>query len=150
MFRQSARSGRAGTRQAARGHGLSAQYARTDPRKYSFAVRTVDKWNKLPDEVKMPLRAIPSGKTADTVNTTPFLANMVRNYCLSPFATSSRVVDPHHFDADPDADPDPDFYLMRRRIQVTKMMWILHNNAFHSIFLVLNTVRVHSLALLVK
>jgi hypothetical protein len=52
MFRQIAANGRAGTRQAAGGHGLSVQYARTDPRKYSFAVRTVEKWNRLPDEVK--------------------------------------------------------------------------------------------------
>jgi hypothetical protein len=36
MFRQIAANGRAGTRQAAGGHGLSVQYARTDPRKYSF------------------------------------------------------------------------------------------------------------------
>jgi hypothetical protein len=43
MFRQMAANGRAGTRQAAGGHGLSVQYARTDPRKYSFAVRTVEK-----------------------------------------------------------------------------------------------------------
>ena len=28
------------------------QYARTDPRKYSFAVRTVEDWNRLPEEVK--------------------------------------------------------------------------------------------------
>ncbi len=35
-------------------------------------------------------------------------------------------MDPHHYDVDPDADPDayPDFYLMRMRIQVTKMMRI--------------------------
>jgi ribonuclease P/MRP protein subunit RPP40 len=52
MFRQMAANGRAGTRQAAGGHGLSVQYARTDPRKYSFAVRTVEKWNRLPDDVK--------------------------------------------------------------------------------------------------
>jgi hypothetical protein len=26
-------------------HGLSVEYARTDPRKYSFAVRTAEKWN---------------------------------------------------------------------------------------------------------
>ncbi len=30
------------TRQAAGGHGLTIQYARTDPCKYSFAVRTVE------------------------------------------------------------------------------------------------------------
>jgi hypothetical protein len=52
MFRQMAATGRAGTRQAAGGHGLSVQYARTDPRKYSFAVRAVEKWNLLPDDVK--------------------------------------------------------------------------------------------------
>jgi hypothetical protein len=28
----------------------------------------------------------------------------------------------YHFDANPDADPDPDFYWMRMRIQVTKML----------------------------
>jgi hypothetical protein len=33
-------------------HGLSVQFARTDPRKYSFAVRTVENWNKLPEDVK--------------------------------------------------------------------------------------------------
>jgi hypothetical protein len=43
---------RARTRQAAGEHGLSVQFARTDPRKYSFAVRTVENWNKLPEEVK--------------------------------------------------------------------------------------------------
>jgi hypothetical protein len=52
MFRQTAANGRAGTRQASGGHGLSVQYARTGPRKYSFAVRTVEKWNNLPDDVK--------------------------------------------------------------------------------------------------
>jgi len=32
----------------------------------------------------------------------------------------------YYFNADPDADPDPEFYLtqIRMRIQVTKMMWI--------------------------
>ncbi len=42
MFRQIAEIGRAGTRQAAGGHRLSVQYARTISRKYSFAVRTVE------------------------------------------------------------------------------------------------------------
>jgi hypothetical protein len=46
MFRDIEENGRAGTRQAAGGHGLSVQYARTDTRKYSFAVRTMEKWNK--------------------------------------------------------------------------------------------------------
>ncbi len=32
--------GRTKTRQAAEEHGLSVQFSRTDPRKYSFAVRT--------------------------------------------------------------------------------------------------------------
>jgi hypothetical protein len=36
------------TRQAAGGHGLTVQYARTDP----FAVRTVESWNRLPESVK--------------------------------------------------------------------------------------------------
>ncbi len=40
------------TRQAAWEHGLDIQYARTDPRKYSFALRAVDKWNNLPQDVK--------------------------------------------------------------------------------------------------
>ncbi len=48
------------------------------------------------------------------------------------FLTS--VVDPHIFDADQDADADPDaypdFYLMRMRIQVTKMIRI-HNTALN-------------------
>ena len=40
------------TRQAAGGHGLTVQYARTDSRKYSFAVRAVDSWNRLTERVK--------------------------------------------------------------------------------------------------
>jgi hypothetical protein len=40
------------TRQATGGHGLTVQYARTDPRKYSFAVWTVESWNRLPESVK--------------------------------------------------------------------------------------------------
>ncbi len=40
------------TRQAAGGHGMTVQYARTDPRKYSFAVRTVESWNRLPESIK--------------------------------------------------------------------------------------------------
>jgi hypothetical protein len=49
MFRQMG-NGRAGTRQAAGGHGLSDQYARTDLGKYTFAVRTAE--SNLPDDVK--------------------------------------------------------------------------------------------------
>jgi hypothetical protein len=52
LFRLTAAQNRARTRQAAGEHGLSVQYARTDPRKYSFAVRTVEDWNRLPEEVK--------------------------------------------------------------------------------------------------
>jgi hypothetical protein len=40
------------TRQMAGGLGLSVRYSRTDPRKYSFAMRTVEPWNKLPESVK--------------------------------------------------------------------------------------------------
>ena len=40
------------TRQAAGGHGLTVQYARTDPRKQSFTVRTVEPWNRLPESVR--------------------------------------------------------------------------------------------------
>jgi len=46
------------TRQAAGIHSLTVQYARTDPRKNSFAVRTVENWNGLPDAVK----AAPDGE----------------------------------------------------------------------------------------
>jgi hypothetical protein len=52
LFRLTAAQNRARTRQAAGEHGLSVQFARTDPRKYSFAVRTVEDWNRLPEEVK--------------------------------------------------------------------------------------------------
>ncbi len=52
LFRLTAAQDRARTGQAAGEHGLSVQFARTDPRKYSFAVRTVENWNKLPEEVK--------------------------------------------------------------------------------------------------
>jgi hypothetical protein len=40
------------TRQATSGHGLSVQYARTRENKYSFAVRTGEKWNNPPDDIK--------------------------------------------------------------------------------------------------
>ena len=40
------------TRRAAATHGLVVQYARTDIRKYSFAVRVVEPWNRLPDTLK--------------------------------------------------------------------------------------------------
>jgi hypothetical protein len=31
---------------------MALQYARTDPRKQSFAVGTVESWNKLPDSIR--------------------------------------------------------------------------------------------------
>ena len=37
------------TRRAAATNGLAAPFARTDIRKYSFAVRTVEHWNSLPE-----------------------------------------------------------------------------------------------------
>ncbi len=40
------------TRRAAAAHGLAVQFARTDIRKYSFAVRVVEPWNRLPDTLK--------------------------------------------------------------------------------------------------
>jgi hypothetical protein len=54
MF-EKARSNNQGarTRQATAHQGLAVQYARTDIRKHSFAVRIVEKWNRLPDTVKM-------------------------------------------------------------------------------------------------
>jgi hypothetical protein len=41
------------TRQASTVHGLATQYASTDVRKYSFAVRVVDSWNQLPEAARM-------------------------------------------------------------------------------------------------
>jgi hypothetical protein len=52
LFKRTAAQTRIGTRQAAGGFRLAVQFARTDPRKYSFAVRTVESWNKLPEDVK--------------------------------------------------------------------------------------------------
>jgi hypothetical protein len=40
------------TRQASTAHGLATQYARTDVRKYSLAVRVVDSWNQLPEAAR--------------------------------------------------------------------------------------------------
>ncbi len=39
-------------RQKATAQDLATQYARTDVRKYSFAVRVVDKWIWLPESVR--------------------------------------------------------------------------------------------------
>jgi hypothetical protein len=40
------------TRQATWAKNLVPKFARTDQRKFSFSVRTVDIWNRLPDEIK--------------------------------------------------------------------------------------------------
>ncbi len=40
------------TRQTSTAHCLVTQYARTDVRKYSFAVRVVDSWNQLPEAAR--------------------------------------------------------------------------------------------------
>jgi hypothetical protein len=42
LFRLTAAQDRARTRQATGEHGLSVKFSRTDPRKYLFAIRTVD------------------------------------------------------------------------------------------------------------
>jgi hypothetical protein len=52
MFQRTVTDQRATTRQAAGEHGLGVQYARTDPRKYSFAMQSVEPWNRLPEEIK--------------------------------------------------------------------------------------------------
>jgi hypothetical protein len=41
------------TRQTEREYRLIQKFARMDPRKYSFAVRVVDPWNKLQDNLKL-------------------------------------------------------------------------------------------------
>ncbi len=41
------------TRQTEGEYRLIQKFARTDPRKYSFAIRVVDPWNRLPDELKL-------------------------------------------------------------------------------------------------
>jgi hypothetical protein len=47
-------SDRAGvrTRQTAGTKSLVAKFAKTDPRKFSFAVRTIDNWNGLPESIR--------------------------------------------------------------------------------------------------
>ncbi len=70
MFKQIA-----GTRQASDGYGLSVQYARTDPRHYSFAVRTVEKWNNLPDDIK----SAPNGDVFRS-RMGKLLSSMISNY----------------------------------------------------------------------
>ncbi len=46
-------SGTVRTRQATGAKkNLVSTFARTDQRKFSFSVRTADRWNRLPDEIK--------------------------------------------------------------------------------------------------
>jgi len=52
LFERDDENVRPRTRQGGGALGLVAQHAKTDQRKYSFAVRTVNAWNHLPDEVK--------------------------------------------------------------------------------------------------
>ncbi len=52
LFKRTSDQQRSRTRQAAGEHGLCVQYARTDPRKNSLAIRTVETWNRLPETVK--------------------------------------------------------------------------------------------------
>ena len=52
MFHKALDTERPRTRQAAGTNSLVVQFARTDPRKYSFAIRTVEEWNKLPEETR--------------------------------------------------------------------------------------------------
>jgi len=59
LFVRATDRARAITRQAAYENSLTVQFARTDPRKQSFAVRTVESWNKLSDELK----TAPNGET---------------------------------------------------------------------------------------
>ncbi len=48
MFTAAGGHGGVHTRRAAAANGLTAPFARTDIRQYSFALRTVEHWNSLP------------------------------------------------------------------------------------------------------
>jgi hypothetical protein len=52
LFTLTEDNGRPRTRQAGGKMGLVAQFARTDQRKFSFAVRAVNSWNHLPEDVR--------------------------------------------------------------------------------------------------
>ncbi len=52
LFQRTTTEQRSRTRQAAGEHGLSEQYARTDPRKHSFPIRKVGPWNRLSEDIK--------------------------------------------------------------------------------------------------
>ncbi len=53
IFRLAGRKDRPRTRQAGGEHKLLPQFARTDPRKFFFAVIAVEPWNRLLDEMKL-------------------------------------------------------------------------------------------------
>ncbi len=53
IFGLAGRNDRPRTRQAGGEHKLLPQFARTDQRKFSFPVRAVEPWNRLPDEIKL-------------------------------------------------------------------------------------------------
>ena len=52
LFTLANRPGAVRTRQTAGTKSLVAKFARTDQRKFSFSVRTVEKWNGLPETSK--------------------------------------------------------------------------------------------------
>ncbi len=52
LFQRMTTEQRLRTRQAAGKHGLSVQYARSDPRKHLFMIRMVGPWNRLPEDIK--------------------------------------------------------------------------------------------------
>ncbi len=52
LFTLASRPGAVRTRQAAGTKSFVAKFARTDQGTFSFSVRTVDKWNGLPENTK--------------------------------------------------------------------------------------------------
>jgi hypothetical protein len=52
LFKMANRDNAPRTRQATATRGLMGQFARTDPRKQSFTIRTVERWNGLPDNLR--------------------------------------------------------------------------------------------------
>ncbi len=53
LFTMKSEKGEARTRRAAGAKNIASQYARTDIRKESFAIRVVETWNRLLDRVKL-------------------------------------------------------------------------------------------------
>jgi hypothetical protein len=87
-------------------------------------------WRRLAGATPLMLR-IQSGivsssnippSSSSTMSTCHTAIQIIKTFC--------SVVDPHHFDADPDstyhpdADPYCDFYLMRIRIRLFTLKWI--------------------------